>query len=295
MANSFTMGEDVKDDRPLIKDLLEHHAVEIDELRTIIEKEDTYSKDLYDEIWMLRYLLSHKKVSKASDAAIKTMRYRQEKKLNELGDIRNKIIDHRNREDGRTFDIQKKYLQFSRDSTGLMYAQPDLDRGVVEIVTPSKLDMLSIVKNMSLDDVLDMYILCNEIVYQILDDVTRRTGRLTKALKILDFTDFGLSGFHWQYARRDIAARRQIETLYPQLLGKVVLVNVGSWFATMWKVMKPILPKSSVEKISFVQPGKNANDVSHFLKYVSADNLWERYGGANKDWPVTPPVHLWEK
>ena len=74
---------DHKVDRPLVKDLLEEHGTKIEEIRAIIEKEDSYCKS-YVDIWMLRFILSHKKVSKASIAAIKTMKFRQEKKLNEL-------------------------------------------------------------------------------------------------------------------------------------------------------------------------------------------------------------------
>ena len=78
---------DHKVDRPLVKDLLEEHGTKIEEIRAIIEKEDSYCKS-YVDIWMLRFILSHKKVSKASIAAIKTMKFRQEKKLNELVYIR---------------------------------------------------------------------------------------------------------------------------------------------------------------------------------------------------------------
>ena len=47
---------------------------------------------LYDEIWILRFVLSHKSnVKKATNAALATMKFREEKKLNELGDIHHRI------------------------------------------------------------------------------------------------------------------------------------------------------------------------------------------------------------
>jgi hypothetical protein len=284
---------DGKDERPLLKDLLKQHATKIEELRAIIEKEDSYCEN-YDDIWILRFILSHKKVSKASVAAIKTMKFRQEKKLNELGDIRSRILDHRDHGSDRHMDVYKKYLRYCKDTTSLMYAQPDPDRGVFHIITPSQIDMHGIVEEMTLDEVLDTYTIGSEIMYQILDDVTRRTGRLTKTCRILDCTDFGLSSFNWEYIKRDATAGKQLEAYYPQLLGKMIIVNMGSWTTKFWRVVARMLPKGIVEKVSSVQTGKNTNDTKHFLKYVNEDNLWVRFGGMNKEWPVKPPTHLWE-
>lgn len=286
-----------KDDRPLVKDLLEEHASNLQELRSILEKEDTYSKEHYDDIWMLRFLLSHRKVSKASTAAIKTMTFRQEKRLNEMGDIRHRIADHRDHESNHNFDIVKKYFRFCNDSTAVMHAQPDNDRGVVQIIFPGQVDMHQLVENMSSEEVAEAIMMINEVMYQILDDVTKRTGKLTKTMKILDCSDFGLRSFNREFFKRDSAAYKQMENFYPQLLGAMIVVNIGTWFTLLWKALKHLLPKGVVAKINFVQctPGKNSNDAKYFLEYISKDNLWERYGGNCKDWPVTPPTHLWEK
>lgn len=287
--------EEENDDRPLVKDLLEQHASKLAELRAILEKEDSYSKEHYDNIWMLRFLLSHKKASKASAAAIRTMKFRQERKLNELGDIRNKLVDYMDHQSDRYFDITKKYLTFCTANTAFMYAQPDRDHGLVQIISPGQIDMERLVENMSLEEVLDAYLMLNEIAYQIIDEVTRRTGKLTKLLRILDFSGFALSSFNGEYLKRDAAASKQLEDFYPQLLGTVIIADLASWATTIWKVFKPFFPKRFVEKMALVQPLKNSKDVKYFLKYVSKENLWERYGGNNSDWPVAQPFHLWKK
>lgn len=93
------------DDRPLIKDLLHEHACDLAELGVILEKETSYSKQHYDDNWMLRFLLSHKSVKKASAAATPTMQFRKERNLNELGDIRHKLLDHFEHNSDRYFDI----------------------------------------------------------------------------------------------------------------------------------------------------------------------------------------------
>lgn len=106
----------VKDDRSLVKDLLAEHATKLNEMRAILEKEETYSKEHYDDLWMLHFLPTHKKVSKASDAAIKTMKFREENKLNEREDIRHKILDNRDPTARHTFECTKKYVQYCKDS-----------------------------------------------------------------------------------------------------------------------------------------------------------------------------------
>lgn len=281
------------DHRPFTKDLLEQHSSDLSEMRAILEKEDNYSKEHYDDIWMLRFLLTHKKVKKASSVAIKTMNFRKEYKLNELGDVRNKLVDHMDHKSDRYFDIMKKALTFAKDSTAIMYAQPDQDRCLIQIICPDQLDMASQVVGMTHDEVLNLYIYANEMIYQVLDEVTRRTGRLTKLLRIIDASSFSMSTFNREWAKRDAAANKQLEDFYPQMLGKVIISNIGSWFTVIWRLLKPVCPKRMVEKLAFVQPHKYSSDAAFFLPFVSKDNLWKRYGGNSSDWPVTQPSHLW--
>lgn len=281
-------------DRPLVKDLLEQHASELAELRAILEKEESYSAQHYDDLWMLRFLLSHKKVSKASAAAISTMKFRQERKLNDFGDIRHKLIDHMDHKSDRCFDINKKFLTFCKGNTAIMFAQPDPDRGLIQIISPGQVDMAGIVANMSRAEVLDDYLMTNEIIYQILDEVTRRTGKLTKLLRIMDATGFGFGSFNSEYVKRDAAANKSLEDFYPQMLGKVIISDLGSWATAIWRVFKPFFPKRFVEKMAFVTPGKNSRDAKEFLQYMTKEDLWERYGGQNNAWPIAQPVHLWK-
>jgi len=284
-----------QDERPLVKDLLEKHANKIAELKAILEKEESYSAEHYDDLWVLRFLLSHKKVSKASKAAIHTMNFRQERKMNEMGDVRWRANDHTDPQSDRIFPCQRKYMEFCKTKDALMFTQPDPDRGVVQIIFPGKIDMTGVVDNMTADELLEGYLLGNEVVFQIVDEVTRRTGRLTKVLRIMDGSDFALSSFNSDYIKRDAAANKQLEDFYPQLLGTVVYANMPGWAHAIWRMFKPFFPKRFVEKVAVVQPLKYPKDTKYFLKYVSKDKLWEKYGGDNSTWPVEPMSHLWEK
>eukprot|EP00588_Corethron_pennatum_P012161 CAMPEP_0194279760 /NCGR_PEP_ID=MMETSP0169-20130528/14111_1 /TAXON_ID=218684 /ORGANISM="Corethron pennatum, Strain L29A3" /LENGTH=287 /DNA_ID=CAMNT_0039024223 /DNA_START=28 /DNA_END=891 /DNA_ORIENTATION=- len=284
-----------EDNRPLVKDLLEKHASKLADLRTILEKEESYSKEHYDDLWMLRFLLSHKKVSKASEAAISTMNYRKERKINELGDVRHKLSDHTAAEPSdRCFEIGKKFLTCFHSNLASMYALPDPDRGIVTIATPALIDQKKCMKVMSFEETVEVYLLGNEIIFQINDEITRRTGKLTKVLRILDMTDFSLKDFDRQYAQRDGAANKSIEDYYPGLLGTCIIINPPTWLNAVFKVVKYLFPKRFLEKITFVTPAKNPKDADYFLQYITRDKLWEKYGGNNPEWPPPSPSQLWK-
>lgn len=288
---------EVEDNRPLVKDLLEKHASKLAELRAILEKEESYSKEHYDDLWMLRFLLSHNtKVSKASTAAINTMNFRKERKMNELGDIRNKLLDHSNidAQCDRYFEIHKQYLKVCHSNLALMFTLPDPDRGLVQIITPKFIDQKKVVQDMTIEETVDVYLLSNETIFQINDEITRRTGKLTKVLRIMDMTGFSLKDFDREYIKRDGAANKAIEDCYPGLLGTCVVNDPPSWVSAVWKVVKYFFPKRFVEKLAFVAPTKNPKDVDYFLKYVARDKLWEKYGGNNPEWPPSSPSQFWK-
>lgn len=289
--------EDFVDNRLLVQDLLAEHTEKLAQLRNILEKEETYSKERYDDLWMLRFLLSHKlKVSKASAAAIRTMKFRQERKLNELGDVRHKLMDHleENKTD-RNFDIHKKYMSNCHSPLAIIYAIPDPDRGIVQRIDPALIDTQKSVETMSFDETIDAYLLVNEIMYQILDDTTRRTGKLTQVLRIMELGDFTMKMLNLKYMKRDAAANKAIEDYYPCLLGKCINNNPPAAAVAAWKIIQPLFPKRFVQKLAFCAPTKHAADAQHFLEYIARENLWERYGGTNTEWPPKPATFLWEK
>ena len=111
----------------------------------------------------------------------------------------------------------------------------------------------------------------------------------------MDLSDFSLSSFNGEYVKRDAAANKQLEDFYPQMLGTVLYVNMPSWANAIWRIFKPFFPKQFIEKLAIVEPLKRPKDIKHFLKYVTKDNLMERYGGSDSNWPIPSPSHLWKE
>ena len=344
------------DERPLISDLLLKHAKEIEFVRNKIKDEELYQKDTaaaatyrvrrrYDNIWILRYILSHGKtgdLEAAANAAIETMIFREEKKLNNTNSTNqdhDKDYDLRYRMQnlGDPHDTALFHSMFSEATTttatattaytatplpgwkklndccgeqALMMIQPDLTRGPILIFDLSTFDQHLVYDLFSPEDLLESNIYMNECIFQVVDEVTRRTGKLTKYCKIINCAGAQLSKINRQYLHADAAVSKQLENMYPQLVGTVLIVNSPSWISWIWSFMSMIMPQRMVQKINILPPipfdfhsnlvsasasasassaavlDSHQNYLQPFLKYISQEHLPERLGGTNTQWPL---------
>lgn len=195
--------QDPHDERPMIDDLLEKHAQAIasvreqiladDECKALYEKRDNIKR--YDDIWILRYVLSHKGHTKsASKAAIKTIKFREESKLNEAGDLRHRIKQPGVPDSEKTANIDplpgiKLYNKYC-DENAMCIALPDENRGIVVFVDMGKLDQHGLAQGVNAEEMKEMVLYSNEAMFQVVDEITRRTRRLTKVTKIVDMVSY---------------------------------------------------------------------------------------------------------
>jgi hypothetical protein len=292
------------EERPLIKDLLEKHADAISSVRVVILADDDgraiYHKgdnaQRYDDIWILRYVLSHKGVVKsAGKSALKTIKFREEKKMNELGDIRHRLMNHGVDKTDESSDIEpvpgfEMFGRYCRENA-VFVTLPDKDRGIILYCDLGQIDQDGLAAGMNEEDMTEYALHGNEAIFQVLDDVTRRTGRLTKQMKIIDMGNVFLSKMNRAYIKRDAACSKALEDFYPQLLGAMFIANSPSWVSALWSALRPFFPKRVAEKIDFLPPlskmkAAKKTLLKSILRYVSEENLSERYGGKNKEWPL---------
>lgn len=288
---------DAFDDRPFISDLLNTYSSAIKSVRNIIQEHILYKDNAlrYDDIWILRFVLTHKKnISKASKAAIKTMEFREKKKLNEIGDIRHKI-PYKDDNSSNLFYCHKLFYKYCKTKDAAMNTLPDMNRGVVQYCLLDKVNIIDIANEMTEEEIQDVYIYLNEAIYQIQDEVTRRTGRLTKKLQILDIKGFRLQNLCMTFLKNDAAANKALEEYYPQLLGSVLIVNSPVWVSTTWNFLKSMFPRRFAEKVTVLPTKISQKDIKLLLRYISEDNLPERYGGKNKEWPLDCAAKRFQK
>merc|ERR1712232_1497858 len=164
---------------------------------------------------------------------------------------------------------------------------PDDRRGVIMYCFVDKMDMCRLNETLTQEDLKMFYVYTNESIYQVLDDITRKTGRLTKLLKVVDMKGTTMGKMNRAYLSKDAAAAKEIDDYFPQLLGGFLVANSPKWISVIWKSCRPLMPKRVVEKVDFL-PSKRDNVQQRLLKFVSKRNLLERYGGDNNEWP--PPA-----
>lgn len=298
------------DERPLISDLLTKHSAAIDSVRQIIQADDVGNKlynkgdnaKRYDDIWILRFVLSHNgNVTAAAKAVLKTIEFREEKKMNELGDIRHRLQNFGDsRHSNSACEPLPGFPQMNSccGENCSFIVLPDVNRGLILYCDVGQVDMDKIADEVSEENQMDSLLYSNEATFQVLDDVTRRTGRLTKQLKMIDMGNVSVRKMNRAYLKRDAACSKALEDYYPQQLGTMFVANGPAWLSTFWSALRPFFPKRMVEKVDFlpsiskIKKAKNSDKyLKPILRYVSEEDLPERYGGKNQEWPLPNPGH----
>ncbi|KAI2503370.1 SEC14 cytosolic factor [Fragilaria crotonensis] len=252
------------DDRPCVRDLIQQHETRIREIGSKIQSDPCFNPHKHDDLWILRFALSHKSNKKAADCAIQFMHYRHERNLDET-DIRENVP-------GRNCPIPgvRQFYEALDDDDCMLMTQPDPNRGVLMVKRIAGFDQ-SKIADIANDDWPFWYFL--EWMFQRLDSVTRRTGRLTKGIRFMD-----LYGYHHirqgnkECIHRNAASARETTEFYPQMLATVFVLNAPVWGQVVFSCLKPLLPRSFVQKIVVFNP-RSKKDYLSILKHLSPENI----------------------
>jgi len=296
-SSNINIKWDPHDDRPFVKDLLHEHAKAIADVRknilsdqAIIEKPLLWDPKRYDDLWILRFLLSHKgKVKSASSAALRTIQFREEFKLNQAGDLRHIIRNFGGveRKEGQAEIPSYSVWNTACGDHAFIATQPDPNRGLLIYMDIGKLDMPQLYGKMTKEETKMTRIYQNEAHYQVSDEVTRRTGRLTKISLIFDYATFSLSQLSRKFSNRDAEISKELEDYFPQLISSIYIANAPGWAISMWAIARKILPKRLLEKFDLVPTNTASQKVyPPILRHISETNLPKRFGGQNKEWPL---------
>lgn len=268
------------DERLSVKSLISKHQEKIESLRNELTGEDSFDPLKHDDLWLLRFLLSHKMKHKASLKAAKhTLSFRAKYELDKK-DIRYFPIGPgcTNSSEG-----MKAFMKYCPPDT-FCFTLPDAQRGVVAFLTFGNIDDKVLVEKVSEEHWLDCFVYAAEWSFQWLDYVTRKTGRLTKSIRIVDLSDTPFS-VNREKHRRDGQAMNLMEDCYPQMLQTIFVANPPSWVQMAWRIVRLVLPKRVVQKIDFVSPKSSQREKRRILQWIDEENLPEKFGGKYKQWP----------
>lgn len=155
------------DNRPLVKDLLVKYSTQIEHVRRAIEADKFYVADRYDNLWILRFILSHKgSKTAATKAALKTMEFRNKHNLNEIGNIQQILTNDPLENESDVIKIMRRYSACC-DDDAFVLSLPDPDRGLVKFIRMAKMKMDTITDEFSEEDMILVYVGANEASAQI--------------------------------------------------------------------------------------------------------------------------------
>ena len=266
------------DERPSAKDLVAQHRGAVEQVRQELEADPLYDACKHDELWILRFLLSHKlSVKPALKAAKTTLVFRKEHRLDER-DIRAHPV-------GKNCDnaVVRQHAAFTADGA-VQFLVPDKRRGVIAFLHYAGIDQHGMIKNLDKSIWLPALGYMSEWSFQWVDYVTRTTGRMTKSVRLVDTRGFAMSQISYECLKRDGDAMSVMEDCYPQMLQGIFICNPPSWVHIPWKVCRNFLPKRLVSKIDFIRPDKNENERKRLFKHIAEEHLPVCYGGRNTAW-----------
>jgi hypothetical protein len=185
-----------EDERESVKALIDKHRDKIDKVKEGIQNDPLYDSIKHDDLWILRFVLSHKFKSKpAIKAAKHTLEFRQKHKLDEK-DIRSHP-PHKVKE-GNIHE----YWQKRCNGEAIVITHPDPKRGILMYLhfgsmNPDAHDGIS-------ETVWDQaFIYSSEYAHQWLDYTTRTTGLLTRSIRIIDMRGVTRKHFSRGNTKRD--------------------------------------------------------------------------------------------
>lgn len=272
------------DNRKPVKELITKHRSAIDQVQAALKEEPLYDATKHDDLWCVRFILSHKKkIKDAIKAAKHTLKFRAEYKLDDT-DIRFIRLDK------NVPDVEiQKYLEYCTNDA-IVFDIPDSKRGVVSFMNMGGMDQHGLVENIDASLWPRIFRFGSEWQFQWLDYVTRTTGLFTKAVRIVDMAEFTFKGMNLECGKRDSAAMAEMEDTYPQLLQTIYICHSSAWLQVPWRIMRPILPKRFVSKLDFINPAKNEKEKNSLLEYIDNEHLPVRFGGKYVPWPTTYPL-----
>lgn len=265
-----------EDERPAVKDLIAKHRTAIDALAKDLAIDDKsknfYDENKHDDLWILRFVLSHKgDVKQALHAAVNTLEFRAEYKLDSV-DIRPYPPGPLAKD-----EYFQRYFACIKDGA-FHFDMPHPKRGVIVFLSAEGYNFKKL-QHVEFDDRLRAICYMNEWTYQCQDFVTRTTGRLTKSARLIDAKGVGLLQVNYETIRLEAKAVATLQDYYPQQLESFYVCDPPIWAHIPWKIVRPLLPSRVVHKIDFVAPGKSEKERKRLRVHLQEEHLPVAYGG----------------
>lgn len=260
-----------------VKKLLEKYKDSIEKLKTkckdilSLNGNDPGIDLIYDDIFILRYVLSKKNNLKKAEEAIRVCcKWRADPEIREQ--VLKPVADN-------TWTEAPVYQSFCKHMCfGVLGSQ--VDGGCLFYLRDGLGFPNTVFESLKRDEFLKIGFQSREYIYRWCDYETRRLGRLVKAMFILDMDKVKLSKLSDSRVQKCYAELGEFsENNNPQMVDKYLVVNAPSFIPWFISFVRPLFPRSMMDKFD-VFPNNPALGKSQFSKkWINLDYLPDYLGG----------------
>jgi len=234
-----------------VSSLLKEHAARISRLRMVVAMHPHYDAAKHDDLFLLRFAMSHASDAAAGAAVCTALTVRHKYSLD---DVAKEVTSSgtrnwsQRRHRGWVHLMPVEFIQVDAYAPGVLYADlRECDMYAAAAVPHAQFSEAQ------------RYMM--EFVFQRMDWATRRSGVITKYVRIINMRGARLSAVNPRFVKRDADDNKELQSLYPQLLGAVLVCNLPPAIDTFYRrVIAPMLPRKVTEKTKVLQPLSRAED-----------------------------------
>jgi len=270
------------------------YRTEIDRVKQLLSNDDLlhlYDETKHNDVWLLPFVLRNRKDSHAAAEEARTAMILEKQSSNNITNSNNnntkdsKSKSRRVRFDENIHSTFLRFVNYGMKDDALIMVQPDVKRrGVVFYLTVSSIDTHELAE-LEQEDWNASMAYVNEFQFQWNDYMTRTTGRLTKAVHIVDVAGIGLDTYNGIAQEKYTTATKFLEDFYPQAVQAYLVCHAPIWIEAPWRILKPLLPTRVVSKLDFLNPNDYDQDYQKLLKFMPEHLLPLRFGGKYEGWP----------
>ena len=157
------------------------------------------------------------------------------------------------------------------------------DGPVIMTLKMSAFDQHALVASGQLDAYFEFMNHLTEAIFQVLDATTRRTGFITKTVRVVNLQGATPSAVNRQFVKADSQRSAELQTIYPQTLQSMVIIHMPAPIRFMYNnVIKHLLPRKVTDKVVMVDLSSAAQAAEMGTKHgVSLEDVPAWFGGTS--------------
>lgn len=272
-------------EQPNVDELIEKHETKIASLRAALQDDERFvqggvDRVPYDDLWLLRFILSNPKAKDAEKAARQTLEYREQN-----ADLLAKCA---------AGEEHPLHARMSKMSISEIYPMPTEAQEPVQLIRAGKSNIKKLMDVHTKDEVVEWMNYQKEQAFLRCDEATRSSRRLVKMVTVVDMHSQKFSDNDKRFYQALGKASKDSELFYPQLLEITVGINVPSYMSLLWPIAKAVMPKKTLAKFRICSAKDTVTQSAAMCPFATnvfqPETLVEFLGGSAPSTEVLGPV-----